>query len=144
MPVTDAVAMLSSERILQAVFGFRASRMLLSALEVGLFTELGKGPRSADQLCRALGLSARTAPQWLDALVTLGFLERDGDGECAIYLNTREACHFLDRNSVAYIGAPLEGVGAQVYAGWEMLIQALRAGDDNDAWRDQLMEVGRR
>ena len=101
----------------------------------GLFTELGKGPRSADQLCRALGLSARTAPQWLDALVTLGFLERDGDGERAIYLNTREACHFLDRNSAAYIGAPLEGVGARVYAGWETLIQALRAGDDNDAWR---------
>jgi DNA-binding transcriptional ArsR family regulator len=129
--------MLSPERILLAGFGFRASRMVLSALELGLFTELGKGPRSADQLCRALGLSARTARHWLDALVTLGFLERDGDGELAIYLNTREAAHFLDRNSAAYVGATFEGVGGQVYAGWETLLQALRTGDDNAALRDR-------
>lgn len=128
--------MLSHERILQAAFGFRASRMVLSALELGLFTELGKGPRSAAQLCRVLGLSARTGAHWLDALVGLGFLERDGDGVEAIYLNTRESSHYLDRTSAGYIGAPLEGVGEQVYAGWEALIRALRNGDDSEAWRD--------
>ena len=136
--------MLSPERILAAGFGFRASRMLLSALELGLFTELGKGPRSASQLCRVLGLSGRTASQWLDALVSLGFLERDGDDASAIYLNTREASHFLDRNSAAYIGAPLEGLGGRVYAGWETLIRALRDGDENDAWRSPSMEFDQR
>jgi hypothetical protein len=123
--------MLNPERILQAAFGFRASRVLLSALELGLFTELGKGPRSAAQLCRTLGLSGHTASQWLDVLVSHGFLERDGAGDGAIYLNTREASHFLDRNSAAYLGEALEGVGSEVYAGWEALIRALRTGDDN-------------
>ena len=127
--------MLSEERILEAGLGFRASRMLLSALELGVFTELGKGPRSASQLCRVLGLSPHTASQWLDVLVSLGFLERDGDGDRAIYLNSREASHFLDRNSATYIGKTLEGVGGKVYAGWETLIQALRDGTDNRmAW----------
>jgi len=143
MPATDD-PMLSSDRILQTGLGFRASRMLLSALELGLFTELGKGPRSASQLCRVLGLSARTASRWLDALVSLGLLERDGDGDSAIYLNSREASHFLDRNSGAYIGAALEGLGGKVYAGWETLIRALRDGDDNDAWQDRSMESERR
>jgi DNA-binding transcriptional ArsR family regulator len=125
---------MTPERILQAAFGFRASRVLLSALELGLFTELGKGPRSASQLCRSLGLSARIASRWLDVLVSHGFLERDGEGEGAIYLNSREASHFLDRNSAAYVGKSLEGVGGEVYAGWEALIRALRSGEESDAW----------
>ena len=121
--------MLSPERILQAGLGFRESQMLLSALELGLFTELGKGPRTAQQLCRALGLSAQAASPWLDGLVSRGFLERDGAGDGAIYLNTREAAHFLDRKSAAYVGAELEGLGEQVYAGWEKLIRSLQDGE---------------
>jgi hypothetical protein len=124
--------MLSPARILQAGLGFRDSQLLLSALELGLFTELGKGPRTAQQLCRALGLSAATAAPWLDRLVDLRFLERDGAGDEAIYLNSREAAHFLDRNSAAYVGAELEGLGEQVYAGWEALIRSLQDGDPSD------------
>lgn len=135
--------MLSPDRILQSSFSFRASQTLLSAVQLGLFTELGKGPRSASQLCHTLGLSARTAPHWLDALVALGFLDRDGTGEEAIYLNTRESSHFLDRNSTAYIGAPMEGAGREIYVGWNDLIEALRTGDDARAWRARRMEFER-
>src|SRR5688572_32733755 len=42
--------MLSPEHILQTGFGFRASQTLLSAVEVGLFTELGKGDRKSTRL----------------------------------------------------------------------------------------------
>lgn len=118
--------MLSPERILQTGLGFRDSQLLLSALEVGLFTELGKGPRTAQQLCRTLGLSPATAAPWLDRLVHLSFLERDGAGDGAIYLNSREAAHFLDRKSAAYVGGELEGLGEQIYTGWEKLIRSLR------------------
>ena len=121
--------MLSPERILQTGWSFRESQMLLAALELGLFTELGKGPRTARQLCRALGLSAIAASPWLDGLVSRGFVERDGAGEDAIYLNTREAAHFLDRKSATYVGAQLEGLGEEVYAGWEALIRSLQDGD---------------
>ena len=51
--------MLSPDRILQACFGYQASQALLSAIELGLFTELGKGPRSVTQICHALSLSER-------------------------------------------------------------------------------------
>lgn len=121
--------MLSPDRILQAGLGFHASRALLSAIELGLFTELAKGPRSVHQICHALHLSERTVPQWLDALVTLGFVNRDGTGECALYLNTRETSHFLDRNSDAYIGARMEGLGRNVYVGWDEIIGSLRTGE---------------
>lgn len=128
--------MLTPERILDTSFGFRASRMLLSALELGVFTELGKGPRSAEQLCRVLGLNMSAAPQWLDSLVSLGFLERDGEHDGAIYLNSREASQFLDRNSDAYIGAQLERIGSRVYSRWDSLIRSLRTGEADPEWRD--------
>lgn len=121
--------MLSPERILQAGLGFRDSQLLLSALELGLFTELGKGPRTAHQLHRALGLSAQATAPWLDRLVELNFLERDGAGDGAIYLNSREAAHFLDRKSAAYVGVELEGLGEQVYAQWKSLIRTLQDGE---------------
>src|SRR5690606_40872524 len=72
---------------------------------------------SSDLICHALRLSERAVPQWLEALVALGFVNRDGSGECALYLNTRETSHYLDRASDAYIGARVEGLGRKVYVG---------------------------
>jgi hypothetical protein len=100
--------MLTPDRILQAAFGFRASKTLMSALELGLFTELGKGPRSVRQLCRSLDVEHDAVAELLDALVTLGFLNREGIDDGALYMNTRESGHFLDRNSPAYLGAVLD------------------------------------
>ncbi|MFC4308619.1 methyltransferase dimerization domain-containing protein [Steroidobacter flavus] len=97
-------AMLSPEHILQTGFGFRASQTLLSAVEVGLFTELGKGPRSNRQLRRSLGLKQSAVAELLEPLVALGFLEREGDDAGAVYVNSRESGHFLDRNSPGYLG----------------------------------------
>jgi DNA-binding MarR family transcriptional regulator len=99
--------MLSPEHILQTGLGFRASHILLSALEVGLFTELGKGPRSNRQLRRSLGLGQSAVADLLEPLVALGFLEREGDDAGAVYVNSRESGHFLDRNSPGYLGDAL-------------------------------------
>lgn len=96
--------MLSPEHILQTGFGFRASHILLSAIEVGLFTELGKGPRSNRQLRRSLRLSQSAVADLLEPLVALGLLEREGDDAGAVYVNSRESGHFLDRNSPGYLG----------------------------------------
>ncbi len=117
---------LSPDRILRVGLGFWAAKTLLSAVELGLFTELGKGPRSGPQLRRALALGGRALPDLPDALVALGFLEREGDDADAVYVNTRESAHFLDRNSPAYIGALLEIANARLYGPWGGLTEALR------------------
>lgn len=119
--------MLSPERILTIVGGIRAAETLFAALELGLFTELGKGPRSARQVQRALRLDGAAASDFLDSLVTLGLLDREGDGSGAIYLNTREAGRFLDSNSPAYIGARLRAENASLAPFWQARAEALRA-----------------
>ena len=62
------------EKILQTGLAFWASKTLLSAIEIGLFTELSRGPEHFDALSGRLGLHPRSARDFLDTLVALGFL----------------------------------------------------------------------
>ena len=80
--------------------GFWASKTLLSAVELGLFTELAKGRANLRTLSQRLGLHDRSARDFLDALVALNLLERQ-DGICS---NTKETDLFLDRGKPSYVG----------------------------------------
>jgi DNA-binding IclR family transcriptional regulator len=64
------------DRILQVGLGFWASKALLSAVEMELFTELAKHPEDLETLQARLNLHPRSARDSLDALVSLKFLER--------------------------------------------------------------------
>jgi hypothetical protein len=90
----------SADRIEQVAFGFMASKVLFSAIEFGLFTELAKGPLSAAEIQKRCGLHPRSIRDFLDALVALGMLERSAD----IYSNTSETNFYLDRTKSTYMG----------------------------------------
>lgn len=114
--------------ILQIGMGFWASKTLLSAVELGLFTLLAAGPMAAPQIAARLGLHPRSLYDFLDALVSLGILARAGDGPAAQYSNTAEAASFLDKNSVAYVGGILEMANDRLYRFWGDLTTALKTG----------------
>ena len=114
------------EAILQLGTAFWASKTLLSAIELGLFTELAaSGPLDAETLREKLGLHERSARDFFDALVALGMLERDnGD-----YRNTPDADLFLDSNKPSYQGGLLEMLNARLYGFWGNLTEGLRTGE---------------
>src|SRR6188472_1335358 len=64
------------DQIMQVGLGFWASKTLLSAIEMELFTELAVHPESGEVLRARLGLHPRSSEDFLDALVALGFLDR--------------------------------------------------------------------
>src|SRR5512145_449373 len=99
-----ATARLSPDRIMQLGFGFWGSKTLLSAIELGLFTELAKGPLDEKALTKRLNLHPRSARDFFDALVALGMLKRTGTR----YANTPETALFLDRAKPSYVGGMLE------------------------------------
>ncbi len=115
---------LNPEKILQTGMAFWASKTLLSAVEIGVFSELAAGPESFDPLCGQLGLHPRSARDFLDSLVALGFLERNGDA----YANTPETNVFLDRKKPSYVGGILEMANHRLYPFWGQLTEALRTG----------------
>ena len=117
-------AKLTPDHIMQTGLGFWASKTLLSAVELGLFTELARGPFDAETLRQRLGLHERSALDFFDALVAMRFLERC-DGH---YSNTRETDLFLDRNKPTYVGGLLEMCNARLYRYWDSLTEGLRTG----------------
>ena len=92
---------LSPAGIIQMGVGFWGPKTLLSAIELGVFTELATGALAGEPLRERLGLHPRSARDFFDALVALGMLERQ-DG---LYANTPETDLFLDRAKPTYIGA---------------------------------------
>ena len=49
------------EHIMQVGMGFWASKTLLSAVELGLYTHLASGPKTGGELEKAMGLHARNS-----------------------------------------------------------------------------------
>jgi hypothetical protein len=114
----------SPDAILQLGLGFWGSRAFLTAVELGLFTELARGPQDEKALRKGLGLHARSARDFFDTLVALGMLRRKG----AKYSNTPETDLFLDRAKPSYIGGLLEMAAVRLYQIWGSLTEGLRTG----------------
>jgi hypothetical protein len=112
------------EGILQLGLGFWGSKTLLSAVELGVFTVLAEGPRTAKSVRADLGLQPRGVDDFLDALVSLGMLQRTQDE----YANTAATDLFLNRAKPSYIGGILEMANARLYPFWGSLTEALRTG----------------
>lgn len=123
-------------KILQVGLGFWASKTLLSAVELGVFGALRKGGVPRDELVARLGLHHRSADDFLDALVALGFLERSGIGATAIYANTPETAQFLDPERAEYVGGMLEMANARLYPFWATLTDGLRTGKSQNGTED--------
>jgi hypothetical protein len=101
--------------IMQVGMGFFGARALLTAVELGLFTQLGAGKLTGEALRERLGLHSRAIPDFPDSLVALGVLYREGDGPAALYGNTAETAIFLDKSSPQYIGGILEMASERLY-----------------------------
>ena len=114
--------------ILQTAFGFWGSKVLLTAVEVGLFTTLGNRQLTGTELANELLFHPRANPDFFDALVAMKFLDREGDGLEAKYFNTPEGAMFLDAASPRYIGGILVMLNARLFKFWNDLPEALRTG----------------
>lgn len=115
-------------KIMQTGMAFWASKTLLAAVKLDLFSQLNGTPLSAEELGDRLNLHQRGRADFFDTLVSLGFLQREGDGDAALYSNTEETALFLHKNSPQYIGGVLEMANDRLYPLWGDLEEGLRTG----------------
>jgi precorrin-6B methylase 2 len=120
---------LNPEHILKTGMGYWASKTLLTAVNLKLFTLLAQQSQSASEIKNYLGLHERAYLDFLDALVALGFLERSGLGDDALYSNTPETDFFLDKNKISYLGGMLEMSNNRLYRYWDSLEEGLKTGE---------------
>ena len=121
-------ATLDPSPILQTAFAFWSSKVLLSAVQMEVFTTLRDRKLTGAELAAEIGLHPRAISDFFDALVAMKFLEREGDSAEARYSNTPATALYLDRNSPRYIGGILEMLNGRLFKFWNDLPLALRTG----------------
>ncbi|HWI21343.1 MAG TPA: methyltransferase [Baekduia sp.] len=130
----------SPGRIFEVGYGFAACSALLSAIELDVFTELAKEPASLDDLTRRVGIHPRSALDFFDVLVTLGFLERDDDG---VYSNSMDTDYYLDRNKATFVGSIFSQVTNNHFPMSVNLTKGIRTGEvqiDRQKTEDDLFD----
>ena len=120
----------SPERILKLGYAYREAKVLLSAVELGVFTALAGAPLAVETLTNRIGIDQRGARDFFDALVALGLLDRDVTGR---YACTPETALYLDRQKPTYLGDELELSNAPLYGRWNLLTRALKSGKPQNA-----------
>jgi O-methyltransferase/methyltransferase family protein len=126
--VFDTNPQLDPGPILQTAFAFWSSKVLLTAVEFGVFTKLRDRRVTGAELGAELGLHPRAVSDFFDALVAMHFLEREGDGPSAKYFNTPAGALYLDSGQPRYVGGILVMLNARLFKFWHDLPEALRTG----------------
>ena len=114
--------------IMNVGMGFWASKTLLTAVKLELFTRLAVRPLTANEIKYEICLNGRGLYDFLDALVALGFLQKSGTKSAAVYSNTADTDLFLDKNKLSYAGGILEMANNRLYGFWNYLEEGLRTG----------------
>jgi len=115
---------ITPDRIMQLAHAFLGAKTLLSAVELGVFTVLAEGPLDIEPLRKRIDIDKRGARDFLDSLVALGMLDRQGDR----YTNVGDTDLYLDRNKSTYVGGMLESLNTRHFGIWASLTMALRTG----------------
>ena len=91
---------------------------------------------SGQEIKSKLGLHERSLYDFLDSLVALGFLKRNGLKETATYSNSKDSELFLDKNKPSYIGGILEMSNHRLYPFCNDLEEALKTGQPQNETKE--------
>ncbi|MFI9724225.1 methyltransferase [Streptomyces sp. NPDC052396] len=105
---------------------YAQSRLLHSAVELGVFDLLAKGPASEAQIREVLGLHPRLSEHFLDSLVALDLLSKADDGT---YANSPAAQRLLVPGADGYMGDLCRVASQRHYPMWGKLTEALKDGE---------------
>lgn len=121
MGTRDPVAVLP-EHLEQTIRGFMASRCLLTALELDIFTAVGNGA-TAEQVAKKTETNTRGMTMLLNALVALRLLSKN----VSEYKNTPESARFFVQGSKDNQRDGLLHT-ANIWHRWSTLTEAVRCG----------------
>jgi ubiquinone/menaquinone biosynthesis C-methylase UbiE len=114
--------MLSPRTLIELGF-YWDSRILHTAVSLGVFTALDTGPKTSEEISSMLGTDRRATGLLLNALVSLNLLRKSG----ARYANTKLSSRFLVEGKDGYIGYIIKHV-SNMWKTWEKLEASVKSG----------------
>lgn len=111
------------ERIWGMARGFMPSRILLTAVELGIFSALGDDEKTSSQLALELDTDERATDRLMNALVALDLLKKEGH----YFSNTPDTRDYLVPGKPAYAGDALMHA-VNMWDNWSTLTESVMAG----------------
>jgi hypothetical protein len=116
------------EQIMSMARGFQVAKMLMVAVDLGLFDFLVE-PKSAVETAALLHASPRATGIFMNGLAALGLVDKGVDN----FRNSELASRYLVRGSENYRGAIVKHMEATWKRGWEDLQQTVLVGHPTEA-----------
>jgi len=126
-PVVSAALrqFIDPQEVLRLGMSFWSSRVVLTAVDQGVFTRLSGKSLTAEELIGMFSWHPRAATVFLDALVAMKLLKRDASER---YSNAAQAELFLNRSRPSYVGGLMELSSRRLYKLWDSLGDLLATG----------------
>ncbi|HEY4019968.1 MAG TPA: methyltransferase [Pseudonocardiaceae bacterium] len=118
----------TAQPLLQMAADFYRWRTVLFAIELDLFTVLGAAPATENEVRERFGLDERGTGHFLDALVAVDLLTREGDR----YTTTALSAEFMDSGKASYLGRFLNLADDR----WARVGDGLRTGEPQNGTRN--------
>jgi SAM-dependent methyltransferase len=125
LSMSDQTPQPTPELFFQTVNGYQRTAAIKAALELEVFTAIGEGKQTAQELAERCQASERGVRILCDYLVIIGFLTKEGGR----YSLTPDSALFLDRRSQAYMGGAIEFLlSPTLISGFEDMAAVIRKG----------------
>ncbi|HSE84337.1 MAG TPA: methyltransferase [Thermodesulfobacteriota bacterium] len=111
------------QKIIEDLWMARASQALVAGIELGMFTHISMGRRTAKELARAASASEHGVERLLNALVGLGYLKKNGNK----YRLEPVSEKFLVQGKDSYMGGFTHETRL-TWDGWSRLTDVVRSG----------------
>ena len=108
--------------LLDLVSGFRISRIILTAYELEIFSDLKEAGLSSIELAIKKKLDPRATDRFMNALVSLGLLQKSGNQ----FTNTLFSSKYLVKGQSGYLAGLSHQ--AHLWRTWSTLTEAIKAG----------------
>jgi predicted O-methyltransferase YrrM len=110
------------EQIIDMASGYQKSRIILTAFELDIFSAIGEGFRSSEDISRKTGAKQKSTERFLNALCALGLLRKEN----GLFANTETSTRYLTKGSEDYLSRI--GHMLNLYRSWGTLTEAVKAG----------------
>lgn len=119
---TKPTEITTSDQLMEIASSYKICRILLTGIDLGIFTALGKQSLPSATIAEKVGGDPRAVDRLLNAMVASGLMRKEDD----LFSNTRAGLAHLDENSEEYLG----GLGHQsnLFVNWATLTDAVRKG----------------
>ena len=114
---------LGEDRVWELARAFAPSRVLLTAVELGIFAVLADEAMTSETVSSKIGTDARATDRLMNSLVALNLLSKSGDR----FSNAPDVREFLVPGNPSYIGGALMHV-VNLWNSWSTLTDAVKAG----------------